>query len=261
MIAHFQTRTIDDSPRLLEKSYRLRYQVYCLERRFLPAEAYPDGLERDEFDCHSVHVGVVDPHDELAGTARLVMNSAAGLPLLRHCTLFPGETAIDDPRHRVVEASRLSVSRHYSRRQDDAFFTPPPSAPVVPAPSRGTERRDGRHDVFLMVLKALYQASKRMAATHWIVATERSLQRRGAEYGFPFRVVGPESNYAGRIEPYIMSVAEFDEVVLGGRIAALDDFLVGLESEFRPCTAWPASSESSPDGQNTKVMARRGIGS
>ena len=40
-------------PDLLAQSYRLRYQVYCLERKFLPAEDYPAGLELDEFDSHS----------------------------------------------------------------------------------------------------------------------------------------------------------------------------------------------------------------
>ena len=57
---HFVGRTIDAAPHLLEQSYRLRYQVYCLERKFLRAEDYPEGLEHDEFDRHSIHVGAVD---------------------------------------------------------------------------------------------------------------------------------------------------------------------------------------------------------
>src|ERR1700685_2707058 len=85
----FQGRRIDDVPQLLEKSYALRYQVYCLERKFLQAEDYPERLEIDEFDCHSIHVGAVDPRGELAGTARAVTASPIGFPLFRHCTTFP----------------------------------------------------------------------------------------------------------------------------------------------------------------------------
>ena len=40
---------------LLDQAYRLRYQVYCLERGFEDAHANPGGRERDKFDDHSVH--------------------------------------------------------------------------------------------------------------------------------------------------------------------------------------------------------------
>src|SRR5262245_55209896 len=80
-------RVLDGSPALLEASYRLRFQVYCLEHRILDPSQYAERLEQDEFDAYSVHAGAVDPCGHLAGTARLVMRSALGLPLLRHCTL------------------------------------------------------------------------------------------------------------------------------------------------------------------------------
>jgi N-acyl amino acid synthase of PEP-CTERM/exosortase system len=70
--SYFYARSIDDSPVLLEQSYRLRYQVYCRERHFLPVDDYPNGLESDRFDKHSVHVGVIDAWGELAATARVV---------------------------------------------------------------------------------------------------------------------------------------------------------------------------------------------
>jgi N-acyl amino acid synthase of PEP-CTERM/exosortase system len=90
---YFEAMSIDDVPALLEKSYHLRYQVYCLERKFLRAEDYPQELECDEFDRHSIHVGAVDARGELAGTARIVRVSEIGLPLFRYCTRFPPETA------------------------------------------------------------------------------------------------------------------------------------------------------------------------
>src|SRR5215207_9063767 len=80
MVRGFRPVTIDDSPQLLETSHRLRYQAYCLERRFLNADDYPDQLEFDDFDPESVHVGVLGVDGQLAGTARIVKPSSAGLP-------------------------------------------------------------------------------------------------------------------------------------------------------------------------------------
>src|SRR4029079_11620011 len=55
---HFvRGRTLDDVPHLLAQRYRLRYEVYCLERQFLPAAQYPTRLESGEFDSHGLHVG------------------------------------------------------------------------------------------------------------------------------------------------------------------------------------------------------------
>ena|SRR5690348_7881500 len=40
---------------LLDEVFRLRYQVYCLERSFENASDYPDGRERDDDDSRSAH--------------------------------------------------------------------------------------------------------------------------------------------------------------------------------------------------------------
>jgi N-acyl amino acid synthase of PEP-CTERM/exosortase system len=96
------------------------------------------------------------------------------------------------------------------------------------------ERRDVRREVFVTLLKAIYQATKRMGATHWLAATEKSLQRLVTQYGFPFRVIGPDADYGGPVAPYLMSLAEFDQVILSHRIPELASFLVGLEPASRP---------------------------
>ncbi|MGH7225707.1 MAG: GNAT family N-acyltransferase, partial [Gemmataceae bacterium] len=44
-----------DTPDLLGRAYRLRYQVYCVEHAFLDPADNPGGREIDEFDAHSVH--------------------------------------------------------------------------------------------------------------------------------------------------------------------------------------------------------------
>jgi N-acyl amino acid synthase of PEP-CTERM/exosortase system len=216
---------IDNDPRLLEQSYQLRYQVYCLERGFLPAEDYPDHREVDQFDPHSVHIGVMNMQNELLGTARLVQPSGAGLPLFDHCTLFDDAPPLDDPPFRVIETSRLAVSREDNRGQG------------VPAGSDVSEGRKSG-EIVLEIYKGVYQESKRRGFTHWLAATEKSLQRLMVRYGFPWKAVGPETDYYGAVSPYLMNVREFDNVILSGRISVLDRFLDGLESEFMPRDIW-----------------------
>ena len=220
---HFSAEALDHSPELMREHYRLRYQVYCLERKFLPAANFPLGLEMDDFDRHAVHVGAIDSGGVLAGTGRVVKVTAAGpgLPVFQHCKIFAEETELLDPDNTVVEISRLSMSRGYRRRPLN----------VLP------QRRDVRRNVFLTLAKAIYQATKRLGATHWIVATETSLQRLLAHYGFPFRAIGPECDYGGPVSPYLMNLAEFDRVILSRRVPELDDFIVGLEARFGPVAA------------------------
>ena len=100
------------------------------------------------------------------------------------------------------------------------------------------DRRDDRDDLFTTLVKAIYQATKRLGATHWIIAIEKSLRRRIARYGLPFQLAGPEVDYYGLVAPYIMSLAELDQVILGRQFSSLDDFSVGLEPAL-----WPSLDE------------------
>jgi N-acyl amino acid synthase of PEP-CTERM/exosortase system len=227
--AYFCARTIDGQRMLLERSYRLRYQVYCLERKFLNARDYPDGLEIDRFDAQALHIGAIDVHGELAGTARVVRPSDLGLPIFEHCEIVPHQT-FNRCNPRLVEVGRLSVSRGYQRRHDDALLAGTAGAVRPAAGYRGAESRRHHEDVFLTLLKGLYQASKRLGATHWLAATEKSLQRLLALRGFPFHQIGPQGDYFGPVAPYQMDLQEFENVVLSGRFPALEDFLDGVDA-------------------------------
>jgi N-acyl amino acid synthase of PEP-CTERM/exosortase system len=230
---YFTGLVLDNVPRLLEASYSLRYQVYCHERAFLPAEKYPDQLEVDGFDRYSVHVGVVNLQGDLVATARLVQPSAEGLPVFAHCTLFADVLPIHDPTFRVAEISRLSVSRTYNRRAGDGFF-----GLQGPTPRRKGEERRGGGEIVMTLYKAVYQASKRRGHTHWIAATERSLQRLFSRFRFPFRPIGPETDYYGIVAPYLMDLRDFDRLIVSGEVAPLAEFLNGLEPQFRPSGDW-----------------------
>lgn len=231
---HFTALVLDDDPALLRASYALRYRVYCHERHFLPPDDYPDGIETDEFDQHAIHVGVINAQGELAATARLVQLTRAGLPCFDHCTFHAGVNILRDLERRVIEVSRLSVSRSYNRRAGDEHF----SLGTAPPRTEGGERRGG--GVLVMTLyRAMYQTSKRRGITDWMVAIEKSLQRLVTRCGFPFQQIGPETDYYGPVTPYLIDLAEFDVNIMSGQYPPLKDFMEGLEPQFRPFVSNP----------------------
>jgi N-acyl amino acid synthase of PEP-CTERM/exosortase system len=221
---------IDDYPELLAASHRLRYEVYCHERKFLAPEHYPDRMERDAFDAQSVHLGVLNTRRELIAAARLVQPRVTGLPLSRHCSLFPGEPSLLHPSRQLVEISRVLVSRSYSRRAGDGFY----GLQGHTGRTRACERR-GEGDIGLALYRTIYQVSKRRGFTHWVIAAEKSLRRLLKRHGLHFRPIGPESEYYGLVAPCLLEIKNFEAVIASGRIPGLGRFLVGLEPEY-----WPA---------------------
>lgn len=209
----FNGRVLDGEPQLLQQSFNLRYQVYCLERGFLPPENYPNHIETDAFDAHSLHIGTLDPLGALVGTARLVRPSGAGLPMLGHCKIVSHEVELYKARATVVEVSRLAVSRQYRRP------------------------RNGSGALVVTLYRSLYEASKAFGYSHWLVATEPSLQRLVARFGFPFRQVGPEVDYFGPVAPYLMDLSEFDRIILSGKHPVLASFLDVLTAPRHLATA------------------------
>lgn len=218
---------LDAFPTLLADSYRLRFRVYCRERGFLDAAHYPDGLETDIFDRHAVHLGVVDDWGTLVATARLVRRSDDGLPMFGHCSILRRVPVLAEQRAPLVEVSRLAVSRadlgqvqgEDGRRRSITARTP---------------RQAARAEMITVLYRELYQASKRHGFSHWLVATEPSLQRLVVKFRFPFVQVGPLTDYFGPVAPYLMDVREFEQEILSGKAPALHGFLDGLEPRLVP---------------------------
>jgi N-acyl-L-homoserine lactone synthetase len=207
-LMQFQPRVLDGDPRLLDECYRLRYRVYCEEKRFLDASDYPDGREIDEFDAVAIHVGAVDADGEVAGVARVVAPNPLGYPLSRHCSFFP-HVRLDEPGMRTVECSRIMISRHYAQRR--------------------------RTEPFLTIVKGVMQQAKRTGATHLIGATEPGFFRLIVLHGMPWRVAGPAVDYFGAaVLPCIMSLTELDEAILSGRHRSLERFPVGWDPRQWP---------------------------
>jgi N-acyl amino acid synthase of PEP-CTERM/exosortase system len=246
---HVAGGPIDGVPALLEQSYRLRYQVYCLERQFLPAVYYPTGQEIDRFDRHSLHVGAVSQSGELVGTARAVKPSETGLPVFAYCTPFPHETEFHPANPLLVEVGRLAVDRRFLRRRRDAMSGAATTSP--PTRTRGFRGRGQRRvgtDVLMTVLAALYQETRRTGASHWLAAMEHSLTSQLIEQGLPFRAFGPPCNYYGQVVPHQMALQEFETVIQSDRFPGLEGFLTSVP----PAPDTPPHGGPHPEPDHTR---------
>ena len=167
-----------DTPDLINEAYRLRHQVYCLERGFEePGEAE---IESDEFDRHSRHVVVRRRRGgEVVGTLRLVIAS----PRL-------GEASL--PMHRICESSQLRGLPTATTAEVSRFAV-------------SKERRDNQSPAAAIVRLGLVQGAVRISRdlrlTHWCAMMERSLLRLLRSTAIDFSPLGPMVEYHGLRQP------------------------------------------------------------
>lgn len=209
----FSEVTPDMADPLMAAVFALRYRVYCLDRGFLPAQDYPDGLESDRFDRHSTHFCAFDRSDRVVGAVRLVRASGAAMfPFQEHCkVLHPGVTL--PPATACAEVSRLVIDRNFLRRAGDGPEGIPRDPPAQSAGAERPERRTQRPEIVLGLYRAMYRYSRRAGIRYWYAAMERSLARALMRYQFEFRRIGPETDYFGPVAPYVASLDELERLL------------------------------------------------
>jgi phosphatidylethanolamine/phosphatidyl-N-methylethanolamine N-methyltransferase len=100
----------------LEKAWRLRYQVYCLELGFEPANK--SGLEHDKYDEYAINFLAVDENNGAVGTIRLVHNNPIGFPMDSDFPLT--DYMKTHGISRALEIGRFAINKSVSR---DAHIT------------------------------------------------------------------------------------------------------------------------------------------
>ncbi len=69
----FET-VLANTDELRKETFRLRYQVFCIENRFIDPNKHPDNMEYDEFDNHSKHILLrYRPTGEFVGSIRVIL--------------------------------------------------------------------------------------------------------------------------------------------------------------------------------------------
>jgi N-acyl-L-homoserine lactone synthetase len=162
--------------RQLREVFRLRHQVYCVERGYEPGDG---GEETDEFDAHSRHVLLRHTSDgEVIGAARLI---------------GPNHTDLGSsfPMQRVCEPQ---LFRHL----------PPTTTGEISRFSISKRRREGYAEGMLTrlaLMRGIAQLSSEMGLTHWLALMERGLLRLQKRNGIYFEPIGQLVSFHGMRQP------------------------------------------------------------
>jgi N-acyl amino acid synthase of PEP-CTERM/exosortase system len=194
----FRTQAVD-TPRYAETALAIRYQVYCIERRFEDPAQHLDGLEREEFDPKAIHSLIFHrPTEEAIGTVRLILpgSEADGLPVQRLLNeqglcatgYFPART--------TAEISRFAISNEFRRRKSDLQ----PQFSSGATPWRGESDRRGNLPC-LGLIQILLRQSIKYGITHWAAVMEPKLLRMLASMGIHFTSIGPLISHHGLRQP------------------------------------------------------------
>lgn len=174
---------IADTPEKREAAYRLRYQVYCIERGYEPGEG---AIETDRFDHRAGHALLIQSSTErVVGTVRLVAPvvaagycPAAELDLPMHGLCSPAIFKELPSDGRMGEVSRFSISKDLRD-----------TAAVGSVPLR------------LGLVRGLVQLSAEMGINAWCAVMEPTLLRLLRVSGIHFTSLGPAIEYRGLRQP------------------------------------------------------------
>jgi N-acyl amino acid synthase of PEP-CTERM/exosortase system len=233
-ISGFQFLCVDDDKVLLKETYRLRYKVYCHEAEFLDDSLYPEEIESDVYDDHSIHFAALDQEKNIVGTLRLILHSNLGFPLEVHCPNYDKSQVAVLPSQ-LGEISRLAVSKDWRRRKNDGIYgmTSYHSSPENPIPENLTRQRK-RPIIVFGLYKLLYLESKRRGITHWYAAMEQKLNTTLKKFSFEFKQIGPVHDYYGPVMPFLGIISEFEKRIYQEKNEVFHLMLYGLERHLMP---------------------------
>ena len=228
-----------DSEDLKKKIFRLRYEVYALEFGFENPLDFPDKLEQDEYDAHSIHFAAFNEYDEVIGTVRMIRNSEKGFPVehASKITEFHDKPGSDY----ITEVSRLAVSKTLRRRPEDCMhgvesYIPQSQGGVFDKKNETNKFIEKREKpvVILGLYKLVYLKCKELGITHMYMITEDKLFHALYKFGFIFSKVGEPVEYHGKRTPFATSWDAIEKHMHKNHKELLDFLLFGLDSKYHP---------------------------
>jgi N-acyl amino acid synthase of PEP-CTERM/exosortase system len=192
---------------------QLRYQVYVNEWGFERPEDHPGGLERDEYDQHSIHFYACPKHsDDVIGAARIILGSERPLPIERHFDISQLPSGVR--REQSAEISRLAVSKEFRCRTiERAIFKMKQTAAnhIHHSMDSGLEfRRHFEQELVRGLYISLYRDSKLRGLTHWFAVMAKGLHVILKRWGISFEQIGPARDYHGIRAPYLVSLESIE---------------------------------------------------
>lgn len=194
----------------MRQVFAMRYDVYCLDRKFLRAEDYAEGIECDQYDQRAEHVLAVDTQDRPAGSIRLIRSFVPGdLPFEEHCHVSATDGGVVD-RRQSAEISRMVVDPAFRNRRFVAAIDP---GGAMPMPL-----------LLLALYRQLYHISCDLDIRWWYAAMELAHARAFSGLGFTCTAIGPVADYYGPVAPYIIDLRMVERSLAATQSVLLDWF-------------------------------------
>ena len=205
---HYFTIDLAITPAQKESVYKIRYRVYCEEFGYEPADHFPDRMEFDEYDDHSLHCLITHKSSgRPAGCVRLIPAVVDGnsemLPFEEACaesldTVFIQAMNLDQKS--VCEISRLAVDGAFRRRSGETKTR-----------FGGVDALDCTHQekrTFDLIAVAGFLAATALSdlayRTYVFAMMEPFLPRLLKRSGIIFQKVGEDIEYHGVRAPYFI---------------------------------------------------------
>jgi len=143
--------------------YKLRYDIYCKEKRWLASSSYLKCLESDEYDKRSLHFGAFDVNNILVGSVRLIIpENNMPIPMEEIFEIVP------NLNQKRVEVSRL----------------------VIPKNRRG-------YNILMGLVRTIYDWAIENGITHAYTISENDLLNYINRKGYPFKAIKDGKYYFG----------------------------------------------------------------
>ena len=204
------------SDELKNEVYKLRYQVLCIEYEYLNTQEYPDGVEFDDFDQHSVHYLIRHRKSgHYAATVRLILPDANHreklFPLEEYCKIDNFAVMQSINREHLGEVSRFCVSKAFKKRKNEA------SSLVAIDSDRQENFTLNEKRAFPLISLALIACCIKASYEnniHYTYGTmEPQLFRFVSSFGINFIKIGPLAEYHGKRWPAVIKVADMLDCV------------------------------------------------
>lgn len=229
---------------LKEQAYRLRYQVYCIEKGFINQSDCSLEQEVDEFDDRSAHSIIIDRNSQtVIATVRIILPDPKAMeksfPIQRVCShpLLHSQRFLHTTRS--AEISRFAISKKYSRRASDR------SQPRQHAYSH-IERRAPIPNITLGLISGILRMSIEHGITELFAVMEPSLMRLLARFSIYFSPIGPMVDYYGMCQPCHAIIKKLSDrvhkeridvweiITNNGRLIGREDPLFSAFSHYPP---------------------------
>jgi N-acyl amino acid synthase of PEP-CTERM/exosortase system len=199
---------IADTPKLIKEVFSLRYQMWCIKEQFFSASRYPDGLEKDEYDNHSIHLLLYHKSSNtFIGTARLILSDSSWghekFPVELHTQFYPNYTNMNMNRQYSIEISRFAIMGSFFRRKDDVNL----SVSKASTQTSVDRRRRFPHPMLGLAVGVI-QACAKHDIYYWFSAMDPALNRLLGFYGMQLNPIGPLVDYYGARRPYHICVLD-----------------------------------------------------